>query len=38
MKREKSDRKIVVKFGGSSLADPAKLSKAVAAVANESQW
>jgi len=35
MKREKSDKKIVVKFGGSSLADPAKLSKAVAAVAKE---
>jgi len=35
MKREKSGKKIVVKFGGSSLADHAKLSKAVAAVANE---
>jgi aspartate kinase len=35
MKSEKSDKKIVVKFGGSSLADHAKLSKAVAAVANE---
>jgi len=35
MKREKSGKKIVVKFGGSSLADPAKLSKAIAAVANE---
>src|SRR4030042_392473 len=35
MKREKSGKKIVVKFGGSSLADPAKLSKAVAAVVNE---
>jgi aspartate kinase len=35
MKREKSDKKIVVKFGGSSLADHEKLSKAVAAVANE---
>ena len=35
MKSEKSGKKIVVKFGGSSLADPAKLSKAVAAVATE---
>jgi aspartate kinase len=35
MKSEKSGRKIVVKFGGSSLADHTKLSKAVAAVANE---
>jgi len=35
MKREKSGKKIVVKFGGSSLADHEKLSKAVAAVANE---
>ncbi len=35
MKSEKSGKKIVVKFGGSSLADPTKLSKAVAAVANE---
>jgi len=35
MKSEKSDKKIVVKFGGSSLADHEKLSKAVAAVANE---
>ena len=35
MKSEKSGKKIVVKFGGSSLADPAKLSKAVAAVVNE---
>jgi aspartate kinase len=35
MKSEKSGKKIVVKFGGSSLADHAKLSKAVAAVANE---
>ncbi len=35
MKREKSGKKIVVKFGGSSLADHEKLSKAVASVANE---
>jgi aspartate kinase len=35
MKSEKSRKKIVVKFGGSSLADHEKLSKAVAAVANE---
>jgi aspartate kinase len=35
MKSEKSGKKIVVKFGGSSLADHEKLSKAVAAVANE---
>ena len=35
MKSEISCKKIVVKFGGSSLADHAKLSKAVAAVANE---
>jgi aspartate kinase len=35
MKSEKSGKKIVVKFGGSSLADPAKLLKAVAAVADE---
>jgi aspartate kinase len=35
MKSEKSGKKIVVKFGGSSLADHAKLSKAVAAVAKE---
>ena len=33
MKSEKSGKKIVVKFGGSSLADHEKLSKAVAAVA-----
>ncbi|MEM2099006.1 MAG: aspartate kinase [Candidatus Bathyarchaeia archaeon] len=30
-------RKIVVKFGGSSLSDPERLSKAVAAVVNESR-
>jgi aspartate kinase len=35
MKSEKSGKKIVVKFGGSSLADHERLSKAVAAVANE---
>jgi len=35
MKNENSCKKIVVKFGGSSLADHAKLAKAVAAVANE---
>jgi aspartate kinase len=35
MKSEKSGKKIVVKFGGSSLADHEKLAKAVAAVANE---
>jgi len=35
MESEKSGKKIVVKFGGSSLADHEKLSKAVAAVANE---
>ena len=35
MKNEISGKKIVVKFGGSSIADHAKLSKAVAAVANE---
>jgi aspartate kinase len=35
MKSENSCKKIVVKFGGSSLADHEKLSKAVAAVANE---
>ena len=35
MKSEKSGKKIVVKFGGSSLADHEKLAKAVAAVAKE---
>ena len=35
MKSENSCKKIVVKFGGSSLADHEKLSKAVAAVAKE---
>ncbi len=37
MKPEKSCKKIVVKFGGSSLADPERLSKAVAAVVNEAK-
>ncbi|MEJ5328431.1 MAG: aspartate kinase [Candidatus Bathyarchaeia archaeon] len=35
MKREKSGKKIVVKFGGSSLADHERLSNAVASVAKE---
>ena len=35
MKSENSCKKVVVKFGGSSLADHEKLSKAVAAVVNE---
>ena len=35
MKNKKSSKKIVVKFGGSSLADPEKLSRAVASVVNE---
>ncbi len=35
MKSEKTGKKIVVKFGGSSLADHEKLAKAVAAVAKE---
>jgi len=35
MKKENSCKKIVVKFGGSSLADHKKLAKAVAAVAKE---
>ncbi len=35
MKSEKYGKKIVVKFGGSSLADHERLSKAVAAVVNE---
>ena len=35
MKSEKSGKKIVVKFGGSSLADHERLSKAVASVATE---
>src|SRR3989304_3636451 len=33
----KSGRKIVVKFGGSSLADHERLSKAVASVVNEAK-
>jgi aspartate kinase len=37
MKSEKSSKKIVVKFGGSSLADPERLSKAVASVVNEAK-
>jgi len=35
MKKENSGKKIVVKFGGSSLANHEKLSKAIASVANE---
>ncbi|TRO49706.1 aspartate kinase [Candidatus Bathyarchaeota archaeon] len=35
MKSEKSGKKIVVKFGGSSLANPEKLGKAVTSVAKE---
>jgi aspartate kinase len=37
MKNKKSDTKIVVKFGGSSLGDPEKLSRAVTAVVNEAK-
>ncbi len=37
MKSEKSFKKIVVKFGGSSLADPERLSRAVASVVNETK-
>ena len=37
MKSEKSCKKIVVKFGGSSLADPKRLSRAVASVVNEAK-
>ena len=37
MRNEKSGKKIVVKFGGSSLADHEKLAKAVAAVAKEAE-
>ena len=37
MKSEKSGKKIVVKFGGSSLADPEKLGKALAAVVKEAK-
>ena len=35
MEKVKSGKKIVVKFGGSSLADHERLSKAIAAVTNE---
>jgi aspartate kinase len=35
MKNEKSFKKIVVKFGGSSLSDPDRLSRAIASVVNE---
>ncbi len=37
MKSEKSCKKIVVKFGGSSLADPERLNRAVASVVNEAK-
>jgi aspartate kinase len=37
MKSEKSSKKIVVKFGGSSLSDPERLSRAVASVVNETR-
>ena len=37
MKSEKSCKKIVVKFGGSSIADPERLSRAVASVVNEAK-
>ncbi len=37
MKSEKSGKKIVVKFGGSSLADNERLSRAVAAVVSEAK-
>ncbi len=37
MKNKKSGKKIVVKFGGSSLGDPERLSRAVAAVVNEAK-
>jgi aspartate kinase len=37
MKTEKSCKKIVVKFGGSSLADPERLSRAVASVVDEAK-
>ena len=37
MKSEKTSKKIVVKFGGSSLSDPERLSKAVASVVNEAK-
>ncbi len=37
MKNEKNFKKIVVKFGGSSLADPERLTRAVASVVNEAK-
>src|SRR4030042_1570151 len=37
MENLKSGKKIVVKFGGSSLADPERLSRAVASVVNEAK-
>jgi aspartate kinase len=37
MENKKSGKKIVVKFGGSSLGDPERLNKAVAAVVNEAK-
>ena len=37
MTRQLSERKIVVKFGGSSLADHERMLKAVMAVVNESK-
>jgi aspartokinase len=37
MKSEKPCKKIVVKFGGSSLADPERLSRAVASVVDEAK-
>ena len=37
MKSEKTSKKIVVKFGGSSLSDPERLTKAVASVVNEAK-
>jgi aspartate kinase len=37
MTKQKSAKKIVVKFGGSSLGEPERLSKAVASVVNETR-
>ncbi len=37
MKSEKTCKKIVVKFGGSSLGDPERLARAVSAVVNEAK-
>ncbi len=37
MKTEKTAKKIVVKFGGSSLGEPERLSRAVASVVNEAK-